>query len=74
MSEVSNPSNEGDEAAMPRRAVEYLCTSIGGSQGEEQLVEQQNGVQEFADDCGFDIVGWCVDDSSPTLEMPDLSQ
>ena len=72
MSEVSNASNDGDEAAVPRRAVGYRRTSIGGSQGEEQLVEQQNGVQEFAHGCGFEIVGWYVDDSSTTLEMPDL--
>ena len=29
MSEVSNASNDGDEAAVPRRAVGYLWTSIG---------------------------------------------
>ena len=66
MSEVSNAPNEGDEAAVPRRAVGYLWTSIGGSQGEEQLAEQQNRVQGFADGCGFEMVGWYVDDSSTT--------
>ena len=71
---MSEVSNDGDEAAVPRRAVGYLWTSIGGSQGEEQLVEQQNGVQEFADGCGSEMVGWYVDDSSTTLEMPDLSR
>ena len=71
---MSEVSNDGDEAAVPRRAVGYRRTSIGGSQGEEQLVEQQSGVQEFSDSCGFEIVGWYVDDSSTTLEMPDLSR
>ena len=66
MSEVSNASNEGDEAAVPKRVVGYLWTPIGGSQGEEELVEQQNQVQEFADGCGFEMVGWYVDDSSTT--------
>lgn len=41
MSEVSNASNHGDEAAVPRRAVGYRRTSIGGSQGEEGAVRTE---------------------------------
>ena len=42
-------------------AVAYLRTSAEGVQRALALVDQQNALQRFADDAGYQVIGWYVE-------------
>ena len=42
-------------------AVAYLRTAAAGVQGVVALVDQQNALQRFADDAGYQVVSWYVE-------------
>ena len=55
-------------------AVAYLRTSAEGAQRALALVEQQNALQRFADEAGYEVVGWYVEGDGVEVTEPALSQ
>ena len=54
-------------------AVAYLRTSATGAERALALVEQQNGLQRFADESGYKVVGWYVEGDGVEVTEPALS-
>ena len=54
-------------------AVAYLRTSAEGAQRALALVEQQNGLQQFADEAGYKVVGCYVEGDGVEVTEPALS-
>ena len=57
-----------------QRVVAYLRVSADGLDRIVALVEQQNTLQRFADDAGYDIVGWYVEGEGVELDVTALSR
>ena len=55
-------------------AVAYLRTSAEGAQRALALVEQQNALQRFADEAGYEVVHWYVDGDAVEVTEPALSR
>ena len=55
-------------------AVAYLRTSAEGAQRALALVEQQNALQRFADEAGYEVVHWYVDGDGVEVTEPALSR
>ena len=87
MSENLNQLNEASEPGRvavysrvsaanqaPVRAVAYLRVSADESQRARQLVAQQEGVNRFAGDAGYEMVRWYADTGAAGSHQPAMTR
>ena len=57
-----------------QRAVAYVRTSATGAERALALIAQQNALQQFADDAGYEIGGWYMEGDGVELNETTLSR